>query len=117
MPSTLETVPSTASRRRRRGSHSSALASASIIIIGSRRSTSCRMRWRKSHPHRAKDRSRDRAMGHNLTGLLILNLLGTFIFGLSGGFLAVRKHLDLFGVLVLAAAAALGGGITRDVLL
>ncbi len=56
-------------------------------------------------------------MGHNLTGLLILNLLGTFIFGLSGGFLAVRKHLDLFGVLVLAAAAALGGGIMRDVLL
>lgn len=56
-------------------------------------------------------------MRQNLPGLLILNLLGTFIFGLSGGFLAVRKHLDLFGVLVLAAAAALGGGITRDVLL
>jgi uncharacterized membrane protein YeiH len=50
-------------------------------------------------------------------GLLILNLLGTFIFGLSGGILAVRKRLDLFGVLVLAAAAALGGGIMRDVLL
>lgn len=50
-------------------------------------------------------------------GLLILNLLGTFIFGLSGGMLAVRKRLDLFGVLVLAAAAALGGGIMRDVLL
>ncbi len=49
--------------------------------------------------------------------MLILNLLGTFIFGLSGGILAVRKRLDLFGVLVLAAAAALGGGIMRDVLL
>ena len=49
--------------------------------------------------------------------MLILNLLGTFIFGLSGGFLAVRKRLDLFGVMVLAIAAALGGGIMRDVLL
>ena len=56
-------------------------------------------------------------MHHKLLGVLILNLLGTFIFGLSGGFLAVRKHLDLFGVMVLAVAAALGGGIMRDVLL
>jgi uncharacterized membrane protein YeiH len=31
--------------------------------------------------------------------------------------LAVRKQLDLFGVLVLAGATALGGGITRDILL
>jgi len=50
-------------------------------------------------------------------GLVILNLVGTFIFGLSGGALAVRKRLDLFGVLVLAVAAALGGGIMRDILL
>ena len=49
--------------------------------------------------------------------MFVFNLLGTFIFGLSGGFLAVRKRLDLFGVLVLAAAAALGGGVMRDVLL
>jgi uncharacterized membrane protein YeiH len=56
-------------------------------------------------------------MHDKMLGLVILNLLGTFIFGLSGGVLAVRKRLDLFGVLVLAAAAALGGGIMRDVLL
>ncbi|HEY6420473.1 MAG TPA: TRIC cation channel family protein [Candidatus Binataceae bacterium] len=43
-------------------------------------------------------------MHQRTLGLLILNLLGTFIFGLSGGILAVRKRLDLFGVLVLAAA-------------
>jgi uncharacterized membrane protein YeiH len=49
--------------------------------------------------------------------LLILNLIGTFVFGLSGGFLAVRKQMDLFGVLVLSVVAALGGGIMRDVLL
>jgi len=43
--------------------------------------------------------------------------MGTFAFGLSGGILAVRKQMDLFGVLVLAVATGLGGGITRDVIL
>jgi uncharacterized membrane protein YeiH len=52
-----------------------------------------------------------------MTELLILNLIGTFVFGLSGGILAVRKQMDLFGVLVLSVVAALGGGMMRDVLL
>src|SRR5438128_12701675 len=47
---------------------------------------------------------------------LALNLMGTFAFGLSGGILAVRKQMDLFGVLVLSVATALGGGIMRDTL-
>ena len=49
--------------------------------------------------------------------LLVLDLLGVFVFGLSGASLAVEQGLDLFGVLVLAVAAALGGGLLRDVLL
>jgi uncharacterized membrane protein YeiH len=48
---------------------------------------------------------------------LILDLVGVFVFALSGGLVAVRKRLDLFGVLVLAGAAALGGGVLRDVLI
>ena len=48
---------------------------------------------------------------------LILDLVGVFVFALSGGLVAVRKRLDLFGVLVLAGAAALGGGVMRDVLI
>ena len=48
---------------------------------------------------------------------LILNLVGTFAFGLSGGILAVRKKMDLFGVLVLSVATGLGGGIMRDLIL
>ena len=48
---------------------------------------------------------------------LALDLVGVFVFALSGGLVAVKKRLDLFGVLVLAAAAALGGGIMRDVLI
>ncbi len=49
--------------------------------------------------------------------LLILNLVGTFAFGLSGGIVAVRKQMDLFGVLVLSVATGLGGGIMRDLIL
>ena len=49
--------------------------------------------------------------------LLALDLLGVFVFALAGGALAVEKRLDLFGVLVLAAVTALGGGLVRDVLL
>src|SRR5204863_5965109 len=43
--------------------------------------------------------------------------MGTFAFGLSGAILAVRKQMDLFGVLVLAVATGLGGGIMRDIIL
>ena len=46
-----------------------------------------------------------------------LDLAGTFVFGLSGGTLAVRKRLDIFGVMALSVAAALAGGMIRDALL
>lgn len=51
------------------------------------------------------------------TFLLVLDLIGTFVFALSGASAGVRHRLDLFGVLVLSFAAALAGGITRDVLI
>lgn len=47
----------------------------------------------------------------------LLEYLGTFAFAISGGLVAVRHRLDLFGVLVLAFAAAAAGGVTRDLLL
>ena len=46
-----------------------------------------------------------------------LDLGGTFAFALSGAMAGIRRRLDLFGVLVLAVAAATFGGITRDVLI
>ncbi len=46
-----------------------------------------------------------------------LDLLGIFVFALSGGLVAVRKHFDLVGVIALAAITALGGGLIRDALL
>ncbi len=45
------------------------------------------------------------------------DLAGTFVFALSGALAAVRRRLDLFGVLVLAFAAATCGGIVRDLLI
>lgn len=49
--------------------------------------------------------------------VVALDLAGVFAFALSGGIVAVRKHLDIFGVLVLAAITGLGGGALRDVLI
>jgi uncharacterized membrane protein YeiH len=46
-----------------------------------------------------------------------LDLVGTFAFALSGALVAARKRMDVFGVLVLAIAAGLGGGIVRDLLI
>ena len=55
--------------------------------------------------------------GFDPTLLLVLNLAGTFVFGLSGGLAGVRARLDVFGVVVLAVVVGLAGGITRDLLI
>lgn len=55
--------------------------------------------------------------GFDPTLLLVLNLAGTFVFGLSGGLAAVRARLDAFGVVVLAVVVGMAGGITRDLLI
>ena len=46
-----------------------------------------------------------------------LDLVGDAGFAVSGALAAGRKHLDLFGVYVLAVVTATGGGTLRDVLL
>jgi uncharacterized membrane protein YeiH len=51
------------------------------------------------------------------TLLLVLDLLGTFVFALSGATVGVRRRLDLFGVLVLSFVAGNFGGITRDLMI
>ena len=51
------------------------------------------------------------------TLLLVLDLVGTFVFALSGATAGVKRRLDLFGVLVLSFAAGNSGGITRDLLI
>src|SRR6201996_51145 len=50
--------------------------------------------------------------------LLVLDLTGTFIFGLNGALTAVRvARLAIVGVVALGMATALGGGVIRDVLI
>jgi uncharacterized membrane protein YeiH len=48
---------------------------------------------------------------------LALDLVGTFVFALSGALAGVKRELDLFGVLVLSFAGGNAGGITRDVVI
>jgi uncharacterized membrane protein YeiH len=47
----------------------------------------------------------------------ILDLTGIFVFAVSGALAAVRKRLDVVGMLVLAEITALGGGILRDLII
>jgi uncharacterized membrane protein YeiH len=56
-------------------------------------------------------------MPETSTTLIVVDLIGTFVFAISGALVAVRKELDVFGVLVLAMSTGLGGGFLRDVLI
>lgn len=52
-----------------------------------------------------------------MTIIYLLDLVGTAAFAASGAWVGVRKHMDMFGVLVLGAVTAVGGGTLRDLLL
>ena len=47
----------------------------------------------------------------------ILDLIGVAVFAASGTLAAMASHLDLLGIMVLAAMTAIGGGTVRDLLL
>jgi len=47
----------------------------------------------------------------------LLDLLGVAVFAISGALAGAHRGLDLFGIAVLAAVTAIGGGTLRDVLL
>ena len=49
--------------------------------------------------------------------LVVLDLVGIFVFAITGALVAVRKDLDVFAVLVLAGVTGLGGGFIRDLLI
>jgi uncharacterized membrane protein YeiH len=52
------------------------------------------------------------------TLLLVLDLVGTFVFALDGALTALRTaRLDIVGVVTLATITALGGGIIRDLII
>lgn len=49
--------------------------------------------------------------------VLILELIGTASFAVSGAVLGLRKSMDIFGVIILGLTTAVGGGVLRDVIL
>ncbi|MFV1883957.1 MAG: trimeric intracellular cation channel family protein [Balneola sp.] len=52
-----------------------------------------------------------------MTIISILDLIGTFVFAISGIRMAASKEMDIFGAAVIGFAVAIGGGTTRDILL
>lgn len=48
---------------------------------------------------------------------LVIDILGTIAFAISGVLTAMHKRLDLFGIFIIAFVTAVGGGTLRDVLL
>ncbi|MEU6480512.1 trimeric intracellular cation channel family protein [Streptomyces sp. NPDC047017] len=46
-----------------------------------------------------------------------VDVIGIFVFAISGALLAVRKNFDVFGIAMLAEVTALGGGLFRDIVI
>lgn len=59
--------------------------------------------------------SHDPLLSHGI--VTTADYLGTAVFAAQGALVASAAGLDLFGVMVIAFVAALGGGIIRDVLI
>lgn len=49
--------------------------------------------------------------------IFAFEMIGTVAFAVSGSMTAVRKNMDLFGVMILGVITACGGGLTRDIIL
>ena len=47
----------------------------------------------------------------------VVDIVGTFVFAISGALAAANKRFDLMGVCIIAFVTALGGGTLRDLLI
>jgi uncharacterized membrane protein YeiH len=53
-----------------------------------------------------------------MTGfLLVLEIIGTVAFAVSGAMTGLAKKMDIFGVVILGLTTAVGGGAIRDIIL
>ena len=50
-------------------------------------------------------------------GWILLEIIGTIAFSVSGAFVGVKAKLDIFGVLFVGCVTSVGGGIMRDLLI
>lgn len=49
--------------------------------------------------------------------MIVLEILGTIAFALSGAYVAIKARLDIFGVVIIGIITCIGGGITRDIII
>ncbi|MFT4697765.1 MAG: putative membrane protein YeiH [Flavobacteriaceae bacterium] len=49
--------------------------------------------------------------------LLLIDILGTIAFSISGVLTAIKKRMDPFGIFIIAFVTAVGGGTLRDLLI
>lgn len=49
--------------------------------------------------------------------LYVADMMGVAVFAITGGLIAARQRMDIFGFIVLAIATGVGGGTMRDLLL
>ena len=57
---------------------------------------------------------------HLLSGIdqiYLWDLIGTFVFGISGGLVGLERKMEVFGMFILAFVTGVGGGTVRDVLI
>src|SRR5436190_21757568 len=51
---------------------------------------------------------------HSMTLPLSIDVGATFLFSITGAWVAIRRHYDAVGLFVIAMASGLGGGLMRD---
>lgn len=56
-------------------------------------------------------------MFDNITIFFIIEIIGTIAFACSGAMVAIKKQLDLLGIIVLGVTTAVGGGMLRDIII
>lgn len=56
-------------------------------------------------------------MNIELSFLFIVEAVGTIAFASSGAMVAIKKELDLLGIIVLGVTTAVGGGMLRDIII
>ncbi len=49
--------------------------------------------------------------------ITVVDVLGVIAFSISGVLAAIRKNMDVFGILIIAFVTSVGGGTIRDVLI
>lgn len=49
--------------------------------------------------------------------IIIMDIIGTIAFAISGAMVAIKNEMDIFGVNILAVTTAAGGGMIRDIII